>query len=596
MGSFVCLKSVGLVNALPKTRSGKVMRATIQAVANSAPFRVPATIDNVAVLDDIREVLLELGYAKKMSVVDGKLCVTFSKAEDRHTHKLPYCSKISFPSISPLTPMTTDSAFLAELEDFLVSFDLPTFLTLHSLDGDEDTAEVPPVQAALTPAKPIVCAAVRTRRRRKKKQPMDTAAKLEMMREKERKRRSAYRAREKAERENLQKQVEELSAEVMGLQTANQTDNTLASTAWKMVAKRELQARVDAEEKQHRLIKAVEYQAEVIKEFNCFFHDHLSVVDDMGEKKKRIRVEPSDAEMYKIFADELDAFHLQTEDVFKAYELDSTESNWDRPTRKWKEEGANGYYVFADKQVMPFDLQRVCKFTWEVAQLNHRQEDREHYDEMGDPENTSAFKFRITTRLSSGKNVSLLQRLIARRYIQEDRFAVVWRSFTEGEGIFSGMHADECGWCVSIPLPSSPKPKTLMRTLIRHVPMHFSTKATHESEVQQFTGLVLDTGTEDATEIANLMEKLLLRDNLCFSLILLFPPWEASDLRRHASLRLRPRLSENSTATPPAPVNDEPCQDANVLWCNQNGAFPDYSRIFADASGRQSAVSLFKTN
>ncbi|KAG1703530.1 hypothetical protein DVH05_007477 [Phytophthora capsici] len=69
MGSFVCLKDVGLVDALPKTRSGKVMRATIQAVADSTPFRVPATIDNVAVLDDIRGVLQKLGYAKKKSVV-----------------------------------------------------------------------------------------------------------------------------------------------------------------------------------------------------------------------------------------------------------------------------------------------------------------------------------------------------------------------------------------------------------------------------------------------------------------------------------------------------------------------------------------------
>lgn len=72
MGSFVCLKDVGFVDALPKTRSGKVMRATIQAVANSTPFRIPATIENVAVLDGIRGVLQKLGYAEKKSVVTGK--------------------------------------------------------------------------------------------------------------------------------------------------------------------------------------------------------------------------------------------------------------------------------------------------------------------------------------------------------------------------------------------------------------------------------------------------------------------------------------------------------------------------------------------
>ncbi|CAI5716305.1 unnamed protein product [Hyaloperonospora brassicae] len=72
MGSFVCLKSVGLVDALPKTRSGKVMRATMQAIADSTPFRVPATIDNFAALDGIRSVLEKLGYASSNSVITGK--------------------------------------------------------------------------------------------------------------------------------------------------------------------------------------------------------------------------------------------------------------------------------------------------------------------------------------------------------------------------------------------------------------------------------------------------------------------------------------------------------------------------------------------
>lgn len=63
IGSFVCLKHVGVVDALPKTRSGKIMRATIQAVANLSSFRVPATIESVAVLDDVRVVLENLGCA-----------------------------------------------------------------------------------------------------------------------------------------------------------------------------------------------------------------------------------------------------------------------------------------------------------------------------------------------------------------------------------------------------------------------------------------------------------------------------------------------------------------------------------------------------
>lgn len=64
IGSFVCLKSVAVVPALPKTRSGKVMRATIQAIADSRKYRVPATIENEAALVDVRAALQAVGYAE----------------------------------------------------------------------------------------------------------------------------------------------------------------------------------------------------------------------------------------------------------------------------------------------------------------------------------------------------------------------------------------------------------------------------------------------------------------------------------------------------------------------------------------------------
>ncbi|GAB9468597.1 hypothetical protein Gpo141_00005912 [Globisporangium polare] len=65
IGSFVCLKSVAVVSALPKTRSGKIMRPTIQAIAESKKYRVPATIENEAVLIDIRAALQQVGYAEE---------------------------------------------------------------------------------------------------------------------------------------------------------------------------------------------------------------------------------------------------------------------------------------------------------------------------------------------------------------------------------------------------------------------------------------------------------------------------------------------------------------------------------------------------
>jgi propionyl-CoA synthetase len=63
VGPVANLKQVGIVARLPKTRSGKVLRGTMRKMADGEPFQIPATIDEPAVLDDIRKALRSLGYA-----------------------------------------------------------------------------------------------------------------------------------------------------------------------------------------------------------------------------------------------------------------------------------------------------------------------------------------------------------------------------------------------------------------------------------------------------------------------------------------------------------------------------------------------------
>jgi propionyl-CoA synthetase len=64
IGPVAALKQVCLVRQLPKTRSGKVLRGTMRAIANSEPYRTPPTIDDPAVLDEIRAVLRARGFAQ----------------------------------------------------------------------------------------------------------------------------------------------------------------------------------------------------------------------------------------------------------------------------------------------------------------------------------------------------------------------------------------------------------------------------------------------------------------------------------------------------------------------------------------------------
>ena len=53
------------MDRLPKTRSGKILRATMVKIADGAEFKMPATIDDPAILDEIRAAVSDLGYPLK---------------------------------------------------------------------------------------------------------------------------------------------------------------------------------------------------------------------------------------------------------------------------------------------------------------------------------------------------------------------------------------------------------------------------------------------------------------------------------------------------------------------------------------------------
>jgi propionyl-CoA synthetase len=62
IGPVASFKHAQIVSALPKTRSGKVLRGTMRNMADGQEWRVPPTIDDRAVLDEIAAKLGQLGY------------------------------------------------------------------------------------------------------------------------------------------------------------------------------------------------------------------------------------------------------------------------------------------------------------------------------------------------------------------------------------------------------------------------------------------------------------------------------------------------------------------------------------------------------
>ena len=63
IGPVAAFKLCTVVDRLPKTRSGKILRGTMVKIADGADFKMPATIDDPAILDEIRAALKPLGYA-----------------------------------------------------------------------------------------------------------------------------------------------------------------------------------------------------------------------------------------------------------------------------------------------------------------------------------------------------------------------------------------------------------------------------------------------------------------------------------------------------------------------------------------------------
>ncbi|MDI7863061.1 propionyl-CoA synthetase [Rhizobiaceae bacterium n13] len=67
IGPVAAFKTVMVVQRLPKTRSGKILRGTMQKIADGMPWKMPATIDDPVILDEITAVLRAHGHGQALA-------------------------------------------------------------------------------------------------------------------------------------------------------------------------------------------------------------------------------------------------------------------------------------------------------------------------------------------------------------------------------------------------------------------------------------------------------------------------------------------------------------------------------------------------
>jgi len=63
IGAVACYKTTLVVQRLPKTRSGKILRGTMRKIADNKPFAIPSTIDDPSILDEIKDALATISIS-----------------------------------------------------------------------------------------------------------------------------------------------------------------------------------------------------------------------------------------------------------------------------------------------------------------------------------------------------------------------------------------------------------------------------------------------------------------------------------------------------------------------------------------------------
>ena len=64
VGPVAAFKTAIVIKRLPKTRSGKILRGTVRKIADNEPYKMPATIDDPAILDEIKADLKKHNISK----------------------------------------------------------------------------------------------------------------------------------------------------------------------------------------------------------------------------------------------------------------------------------------------------------------------------------------------------------------------------------------------------------------------------------------------------------------------------------------------------------------------------------------------------
>ncbi|TYZ64039.1 hypothetical protein PybrP1_011897 [[Pythium] brassicae (nom. inval.)] len=317
---------------------------------------------------------------------------------------------------------------------------------------------------------------------------------------------------------------------------------------WQRIAERQLESRSKSEAENARLKDLLEGQIKLAKALEQMLRKrpNVSVFSvDGSSPGKRPRLQLDDESVFEMLLDGLEPAYRSLDAVFMANGLyDTCDESIRHAVVKSRRDargpggaaaaagggsaatGDDVYLECVDVFVIPFDLHVSAQAAWRSVTRRYLKENHATCQHFGLPEDTIAAKFHVKSA-RHGAGGRLDAKLVMRRYTENERMVLVWRTMSKGENQLSGMYTDETGWCVLKKIPASsaagaaagapPAIGTVMQSCVHVVPKR-SGAVVHESDaapdVGVLTKIVIDAYEDDVISINKTMENLLLEDAL----------------------------------------------------------------------------------
>ncbi|KAL3670918.1 hypothetical protein V7S43_004103 [Phytophthora oleae] len=324
-------------------------------------------------------------------------------------------------------------------------------------------------------------------------------------REMEKTRQRRYRQKLKDVRDKLQQQVDELSLELLQLSEqkskrkqlkASHKTRQLSKSQWALVADRQREQRVHSEEEYKKLLAAVRQQAEYIKGLRQVAGDVLCFANIPTRRSMT-------SSLYMTYLQQLEGCYARVDRVMDTYSMETLPETTHNSTQRRQEDEGVSFFNHLNKTALPYSFSQTCEALWTAI---HEQDEPAFGDYETAPDDDVFIKSRVLRSLNVGHVGQLVQRFISRFYKEKERLVIVWKMSSEGEGDFSGLHAEETAWMSVRPTQTG----VMLEVCVQQVPMRFNSASNKEPAVAKFYSLLQESLEADKNKMVTCLGKVLL--------------------------------------------------------------------------------------